>query len=219
MSLILDALKKSEQERRRDQGPDLQTIHQPPLGRAPSRSYAGLWLALLLLVNGVVLGFWWSQQRSTEPAATVATAPPATTAAKEGGASVPAAADKEATVAGSAGRDSAATAPAQADEFTRYAPAPASTPAPEAAPAGVAAPRLQELSEVPESVRKALPAMTFSFHVYSGDPQKRTIIINNRRLREGDTISDGVLLQEITKDGVILATERHRIHVGVLSGW
>jgi len=78
---------------------------------------------------------------------------------------------------------------------------------------------IEEVGELPDEVRNNLPAMTFSFHVYSLNPQQRTIIINNRRMREGDEVSAGVQLQEITEDGVILGYEQHRIHISVLSGW
>src|SRR5689334_13644514 len=67
MSLILDALKKSEQERRRDKGPDLQTIHQPALLRATRRSYGRWWIIALVVANIAVLGYWW-QQRTVVPA-------------------------------------------------------------------------------------------------------------------------------------------------------
>jgi general secretion pathway protein B len=85
--------------------------------------------------------------------------------------------------------------------------------------AGVENLRIEEVDELPEDVRNNLPAMTFSFHVFSSTPQQRTIIINNRRMREGDEVSAGLVLQQITEDGVILLFERHRIHISVLSGW
>jgi general secretion pathway protein B len=75
------------------------------------------------------------------------------------------------------------------------------------------------VGELPDDVRNNLPAMTFSFHVYSTNPQQRTIIINNRRMREGEEISAGVQLQEITEDGVILGYQQYRVHISVLSGW
>ena len=78
---------------------------------------------------------------------------------------------------------------------------------------------VQQLWELPEAVRRGLPPMTYSFHVYSSDPQRRTIIINNRTLREGQQVSDGVLLEEITPDGVILATGGYRVQIPVLGEW
>jgi general secretion pathway protein B len=213
MSLILDALKKSEQERRRDTGPDLQTIHQPVVSRAPRRSYGLAWGALLLAVNVGALIYWW-QQREPAPVAAatppVVAAPPApaSTPAPAAAVAVPAPAPVAPPPQGSAVVASEA-------EFAQI------TPGGNPAAAGAATDELpiQAVDELPEDVRNNLPAMTFSFHVYSGSPQQRTIIINNRRMREGEEVSPGLVLQQITEDGVILLYERHRIHISVLSGW
>jgi general secretion pathway protein B len=201
VSLILEALKKSEQERRRDRGPDLQTIHPPVAGAAPARSRGALWLVLLVAVNAAALGAWWWQTHKPQPerAAAVAAAPATDTRP------APAEAAKQDSAPGSA-------------EFTRMTPAPGSAPTPARLSPDRPLP-VREVSELPNSVRDELPAMTFSFHVYSADPQKRTIIINNHRLREGDEVSAGVVLEEITDDGVILDKAPYRIHIGVLSGW
>lgn len=205
MSLILDALKKSEQERRRDRAPDLQTIHQPVSAPPPARSRTALWLVLLVAVNGAALAWWWQHQR---PSPQAAAAP------------VPAVADAS-PVARAASAPPATPAPPPAQEkpeFTEISPTPPPAPKPTRLLPDRPMP-VREVSELPDSVRESLPAMTFSFHVYSADPQKRTIIINNRRLREGDTVSDGVVLEEITEDGVILDKAPYRIHIGVLTGW
>ena len=205
MSLILDALKKSEQERRRDKGPDLQTIHQPALLRATRRSYGHWWIIALVVANIAVLGYWW-QQRGVVPATA---ALPATTPAS---AVAPIVRVPEPPAA--AINSLPSTSSTTGAEYTRITPG--STPQPVAA---LTAARVEEVDELPEDVRNNLPAMTFSFHVYSSNPQQRTIIINNRRMREGEEVNAGLLLQEITEDGVILQYLQHRIHISVLAGW
>ena len=215
MSLILDALKKSEQERRRDKGPDLQTIHQPVVTRVPRRSSGAIWGGLVLLVNAAALGYWWQQR----PPAPTNVAPAPAAAAPAPVAAPPAAAAPEAApapAAAGAALPAPGTATVASDaEFTHI------TPGAGTAGADIAATemRIEEVDELPEDVRNNLPAMTFSFHVYSSTPQQRTIIINNRRMREGEEISSGLVLQQITEDGVILLFAGHRIHISVLSGW
>jgi general secretion pathway protein B len=231
MSLILDALKKSEQERRRDKGPDLQTIHQPAVIRAPQRSYTLLWIALLLGANAAVVAYWW-QQRSTA----VATATPIVASPANAAAVAPLKPEstprlgEQAVAASQSGTSplltsqeaaqSTAPSTSQANagaEYTRITPAGSAIANTSSAPAS--AMRTEEVDELPDDVRNNLPAMTFSFHVYSSNPQQRTIIINNRRMREGEEVSSGLQLQEITEDGVVLLYAQHRIHIGVLSGW
>lgn len=206
MSLILDALKKSESERQRERAPGLQSIHRPPAHAQP-RSRLPWWIVGgVLAVNVVVLGYWrWQSSAAVPKTAAVEAAP----APEPAAANAPPAA-------------SATTAAApQSDEYTRISPAPAGSsrqPAASQIAMQNAAPIL-EIGELPDDVRNTLPAMTFSFHVYSANPQQRTIIINNRRMREGEEVSAGVQLQQITEDGVVLLHAGHRIHIGVLSGW
>ena len=64
------------------------------------------------------------------------------------------------------------------------------------------------LSKLPQSIRKQLPPLHFAGHVYSEDPARRMIMINNTIVREQESIQ-GVLLQSITMDGVILEFHSH----------
>ena len=206
MSLILDALKKSEQERQREKAPGLQSIHQP-VARRPSKTHRWLWLlgAAILVINIAALVFWRLQQPvvvDTElPTSSVA---PPSNIAKPHPAPPP----------------QVENAPAMSEgpsaEFAQISP---TTNQPAQVPTNSSAQPIHEVGELPDEVRNNLPAMTFSFHVYSTNPQQRTIIINNRRMREGEEISAGVQLQEITEDGVILGYQQYRVHISVLSGW
>lgn len=206
MSLILEALKKSEQQRQREKAPSLQSIHQS-VGVAPKKSAQPWWVLALFIVicNFAFFGYWfWRQQNVTAP---TAQAVPATTAAQ------PVARENNSTQPETAVQNSA---PQNSQpEFTQISPrgmASASVPA-------ESAQRIEEINELPDSVRNNLPAMTFSFHVYSETPEQRTIIINDRRVREGEEVSPGLKLQTITQDGVVLLFEQHRIHISVLSDW
>jgi general secretion pathway protein B len=216
MSLILDALKKSEQERRRERGPDLQTIHQATSVAARVQGRRWSWVLLLVALNVAAFGgWWWYQQRL--PVAAINVAAINKTAAN---ADVPVQSMPEVaapTPVANSSAESAAMSAINAREepqFTRIEPRPAA-----AQPRVEADAPIEEFTELAPDVRSALPAMTFSFHVFSTDPLNRTIIINNQRLREGSEVSAGVVLQAITEDGVILTMDHHRIHINVLTGW
>lgn len=196
MSLILDALKKSEQERRRERGPDLQSIHQPAAAPSTEKSRAPWLVAALVVVvlNGAALAWWWRAEPAATAAGEAVTSDEAAVATTE-----------PPTQVANTAAPPAAAAPA--------APAPLPTQPPPQEPP------LQELWELPEPVRRQLPAMTYSFHVYSGDPSRRTIIINNQRMREGSEIQPGLMLESITETGVVLALGGHRVHIPVLESW
>lgn len=71
------------------------------------------------------------------------------------------------------------------------------------------------MSELPLSVRKELPAMTISVHAYSGNPAARMVSIDNRMLREGDSLVPGLKLEQITPDGMIFVYKEYRFLRGV----
>lgn len=68
-------------------------------------------------------------------------------------------------------------------------------------------------TELPPSVQADIQRLKFAGHVYSEDRTRRMIMINNKILREGDGIDADFRLHEITRNGVILlyGTKRFRI--------
>lgn len=92
------------------------------------------------------------------------------------------------------------------------APPPAATPPP--APVATAAPSpsagLPLLWELPYDRRKDIPKLAMSLQVYSADPASRFAIVNDERHKEGDTIADGLVLREITPEGLVLEFQGER---------
>lgn len=217
MSLILDALKKSEQQRQREKAPGLQSIHQP-ITPSVARSSRLWWLLSIIGVcNAAFLAYWfWRQQLPLIPAPrvqSIAKQEPTTDHAPITNQEQSSLAQNPSVRLQPSSQATVTVAPTA--EYTRISPAPAQNQTAQIP----ATQRIEEVNELPDDVRNNLPAMTFSFHVYSENPQQRTIIINNRRMREGDEVSAGLQLQQITDDGVVLLFAAHRIHIGVLSGW
>ena len=65
-------------------------------------------------------------------------------------------------------------------------------------------------SRLPPEVQERLPSFLLTVHLYDADPAKRLVIIDGRRLRQGDATRSGILVEEIFPDGVALAFEGHR---------
>jgi general secretion pathway protein B len=50
----------------------------------------------------------------------------------------------------------------------------------------------------------AVPETQVSLHVYDADPGKRFVFLNGQRLREGDVAANGLRVERIDADGVVL---------------
>lgn len=223
MSLILEALRKSEAERRRGATPNLYS-ELPPVAAATARRIDPRWLAGLTAAL-LLAAMWWltRDEHVAQPAtnATVTTidrnadaAPPALKPVRHLSAvpvPAPAPAVPESakiatasTAAINAAPPVATPRPAQPDAspatatqraFAAVAPLPAaSTPS-------IDAP--QSLSDLSADERKALPPLKISMHLWNPDPAQRFVIIDGNRLREGDRVGDAVLTS-IVADGVVL---------------
>jgi len=64
--------------------------------------------------------------------------------------------------------------------------------------------------ELPFALRKSLPPLRLSMHVFAGDPRQRFVILNDSRLAEGEKTSDDVTLREVRKDGAVLEFQGQR---------
>ena len=68
-----------------------------------------------------------------------------------------------------------------------------------AAPAPQAMPRADELIG-----RGTVPPLHLDLHVYANATQQRFIFVNSRKYKEGDTLQEGPVIEEITPDGAVL---------------
>ena len=50
-----------------------------------------------------------------------------------------------------------------------------------------------------------IPELSMQMHVFSPKPQERFLMLNNRTLREGEALPEGVRVESITNDGAILS--------------
>ncbi|GAB2650898.1 general secretion pathway protein GspB [Arenimonas aestuarii] len=221
MSLILEALKKSEAERQRGKAPGLfvQQAVVPARGRRRTPAWAYALGLLLVLVLAVFAWREWSRD-AVAPVQTQAPAPEAAAPAPPAGMSQGApgldvvpprveAPPPRPAPANAPGRPDAAGVPPPA-RAPAPAVAPPQTPAPVPAPAAAApvvapADTLPRLADLPASERNALPSLKITMHVYAEDPAQRFVILDGRRHGEGANPADGVVIQEIRRDGLVLS--------------
>ncbi len=62
----------------------------------------------------------------------------------------------------------------------------------------------------------ALPSLQLNLHVYDATPAHRYVLLNGKRLTEGEFTTDGVKVEQITPTGVVLDAggRRFRLSAG-----
>jgi hypothetical protein len=63
-------------------------------------------------------------------------------------------------------------------------------------------PLYQDMAVVPGA---NLPNLRLDLHVYAAKPQDRFALINMHKMHEGDSLADGVRVESITPDGVVMS--------------
>ena len=234
MSYILDALKKSDQQRQRGTAPTLLTPQLTVPGPRQARLMLNGAAVAVLLCTGIAVGWLrpWQPDRAAsvrETAGARLTTPPARLVAQVAAPRLPEVAGaRDRPALASAGAALSSDAPRLAGDAPRPAlPRPAAAapldeaPAvPERSNAAVAADagqgkKVLALGELPASIQQELPAISISFHVYSRNPKERRVMINGAMVAQGEAVAPGLSLDEITPDGVILAYNGYHFRRGV----
>ena len=86
----------------------------------------------------------------------------------------------------------------------------ATTPQPAAEPWRPGGPEYVRVWELPLSIRRDLPELKLTIHVYSRDQQRRFVLVNGQRYTTGDTITAGVRLADIRPEGAVIDYRNYR---------
>ena len=235
MSFILDALKKSEDERLGQSGPNL----------AYARSGAGreaiprwvLILSALLLVNlaGLVAIMIWKSDTPAENSEFTAQSVIQEEPIQQSPVGFRASPVVQQTVSQApppvqSNRDEVRSLAREASESSSESPSASLTPSSTQTPATppVTAPQSQAQTEAQESQEAQaamvptlnellgqgrvmnLAALKVDLHVYAARKEDRFVFINLAKYQEGQRLQEGPLVEEITNDGVILQYQGER---------
>ncbi len=230
MSYILEALKKSEAERNRNNAAmRLASDTAPPRGNA-------LWQQALvgaLLINAAAIGGWWYwRDVPADMAPAVQTVASTTLPVPTEDVTI------EPEPAAQAQSRSHAPDPApSADADLIIAPGDAPVRAAgsvDAAPAAARADRadaradtetlarsgdIVRFQSLPMTDRANFPELEFSTHLYASNPEMRRVVVNGQRAQEGDSIAGDIIIDAITETGVVVRYRNRRVAIDVIQGW
>jgi hypothetical protein len=198
MSFILDALKKSENSRLRQDHPAIFDAQAAAVRRQGLPRW-GIALIVLLGLNLLILAY--ALWRPSEPPEAMPTVRPESTTA---------------TSSDSANSDTASAAAQTAAAPAQPRPVP-SRPA-LAAPPSVARRSTPPAFPVPSeesptlpsrddllAAGAAIPEANLNMHVYDASPALRFVLLNGQRLREGEVSREGLRVEQILPEGVLLS--------------
>lgn len=215
MSFILDALKKSESDRQRHSGPALFEVKvAPPRGAWPLWAVA---VAALLVVNlAIVVWMLWPHPAARSADSSTAATSPAAQGPQAAAASTPAPAPAPPPLS--------LTAPAASPAAPALPPTPGAAsgagdnpddyaPAAEPAAAPLLSNRVRRATadgvplyqDAAATAGASIPQLRLDLHVFAQRPQDRFVMINMHKLREGDSLPEGVHVDSITPEGAVLS--------------
>lgn len=235
MSYILDALKKSQQEREAQAGeqstPNLMVS-------APTKNDLRPWLTLATVLI-FLLALWlafekFGQASAPQPIVPALKLPakieietpiqtPVATLTAQALDPVEGAELTEHTLAAESA-PAFSTAKASPHQATAADTAPKSPEpvlkAPEPEPEKITTATMPNKRTLPPlaSLRK-IPALLINSHIYSSIATQRSVTINNREWREGDALTADVIIAAITPQGVLLQVDGYNITVNRSQGW
>lgn len=205
MSYILDALKKSEQDRGNGAIPNVQTIHSSALNYHQEKRSLWPWILIAVLITNVFILIYFlkpetiSKNTSTENNAAI----------------------NNVTIESSPTQEfKVKTAPAITEPDTQQT---TSIPNTNTIHTKTSPKKkiksIVDIDELPANIRRQIPDMVFSAHVYSSASIQRSLVINDRFMEEGSAFGHDLILVEITRNGAIFDFRDYRFSTGVLSGW
>ncbi len=204
MSYILDALSKSEQERRGSRIEVLETADGAPVALAGRRMVLLALLLLLLLATVAASAWYFRAAFQGAPAPRVEEVVPPTDGSPAAPADASAVIDSTRILSPSSSTGSA--------EALSVA-----VPAAEQRGAGsgkddATAPGGPTPAAEGDAI-ESLPPMGISVLSYSADPARRFVMINGRFAREGESLDGGIVLERIEADRVVLSRGTTRFSV------
>jgi len=206
MSYILDALRRADAERERGSVPHLNAQPQP--GAAHHESHASgvrpwVWIAAGTTL-GLLAALSW-RLTSPSPAPVPVLTPEAVAPQPAPARRLP---EPEAV---------SPPSPETQAEAPLVFPTPAAPTAVKRAPAASAASaetaRIVALKDLPEDIRRQLPALQIGGSMYSEDAATRMLIVNGQVLREGASPAPGLVLEQIRLKSAVLRFKGYRYEI------
>ena len=72
---------------------------------------------------------------------------------------------------------------------------------------------MRTLAELPEDLRRQVPAMTIGGSVYAPQPENRMLVVNGQVVREGTELTPGLRLESIGRQTAVFSIRGQRFEM------
>ena len=73
--------------------------------------------------------------------------------------------------------------------------------------------RIALLQDLPAQIQREIPTLAINGYIYASNPADRSVLINNRLRREGDTLAEGFVLEKLLPREMVLNYRGYRYRV------
>lgn len=234
MSYILDALKKSDQERKRGDVPNLQTIHIPINAepQPPFILYGFIFLLLIALAFVVGLLVSGSQDEDIQvveennmlESQAITKNIKASSLSRHEDINKPVVEKKPVEIAGQPTEKVSKETPqinlkSEKEVLSSKVRGQVAIKDESRAVNVMNLNDVPYLDEMPDYRQQSVPEMNFAGHVYSSRPASRSVIINGSVMSEGDVVVQGINVVEITPSGVVFSLHDELFRMDILQDW
>jgi len=220
MSYILDALKKSDQERKQGDVPNLQTVHVPVVPEQKSAWPMYTLILFLLMSLAFVIGVMISEKKEAVLISDM----------KQEGLPAPHVQNEVKVSEIRPVVEEKKIDPVKPEFVIVKEEIAKASPRQEITPTMAVASESQSIldSEISEIAylheldgyqQQLIPEMNFAGHVYSSVATNRSVIINGRAMSEGESVMQGMTVEKITTNGVVFRFNGILFRVDVLQDW
>lgn len=245
MSLILDAIKKSEKERQQQQVPTINESHSEYLEPEQQNNGWMKWIAILGIIALLFLGYWGYGYVLKPSKNTIGNNPtlnkqPEIEKAKsdtlvlspkkqledssKGGGSVSSPKKSQPKITSttkkvSQPQKSLRTQPHKTQTIIDKSVAMTSDPQTESETIKIHSENIPEIESLPLSFKRKIPDFSYTSHVYTGDMATSFVVLNKEIYAVGDKLTDSIVIDGIQSDSLILNFRGTRFKLKQLQSW
>ena len=209
MSYILDALRKSEQDRGQGDIPNVQTVHSSSLNYGSSKNTYWPYILIAAVLLNLIAIFYFIFDREK----VIETNTPHTS--EQDSKLI----DTKSLEKNISSKKSMTTDTAAKPHVKKKSTAKPIRKKTKKVNLNTGNQTTKNYYDLPDSTKNKLPKINVSAHVFSENPLQRSIVINSNFMEEGEYVSKTLMVHKITRDGVIFDFEGNLISYSVVSQW